>query len=150
VSRTTNQGNDMASFNDETSVEDEALTDCEEEGVRDTPIEFHNMVNLCESNRCLVTITKRMQNQAQVMVGCGNLASTAYDRRHHQDDRQKPSLRAAARWYQSVPGQRKVNAGRMNELCSLLPPTTLLVPAKRRIFGRLQRPFSRDRRRSHR
>jgi hypothetical protein len=30
---TTNQGNDMASFNDETSVEDGALTDREDEGM---------------------------------------------------------------------------------------------------------------------
>jgi hypothetical protein len=39
---TTNQGNDMASFNDETSVEDEALADREDEGMRDTLIDIHH------------------------------------------------------------------------------------------------------------
>ncbi len=104
----------MASFNDEASVEDEALTDREDEGVRDTPIELHNMVNLCASNRCLVTITKRMQNHTQVMVACGSLA-TVYNRRYHLEERLKPSSRAVARWYQSLPGHRNANDRNAND-----------------------------------
>jgi hypothetical protein len=62
----------MASFNDETSVEDEALTDRENEGMRETLIDLHHS-----------------------MV--------------HQEERQKPSSRVAARWYQSLPGHRNAN-----------------------------------------
>jgi hypothetical protein len=46
---TTNQGNEMASFKDEVSEEDEALTDREDEEVCDNPLDLHNMVNLCEN-----------------------------------------------------------------------------------------------------
>jgi hypothetical protein len=78
-------------------VEDEALIDREDAGVRDSQIELHNsMVNLCESNRCLVTITRRIQEYTQVMVPCGNFA-TVYNRRHRQEEREKLSPRAALR-----------------------------------------------------
>jgi hypothetical protein len=70
---TTDQGNDMALFNDETSMEDEALIDREDAGVRDTP---NSVMNLCESSRYRVTITKRMQMHTQVMVPCGYLATS--------------------------------------------------------------------------
>jgi hypothetical protein len=61
----------MASFNDEASVEYEALTDREDAEAQGSPIELHNMVNRCESksNRVLVTITKRMQNHEQSHCG---------------------------------------------------------------------------------
>ena len=41
---TTNQGNEMASLNDEGSVEDEALTEREDEEVRGSPVDLRNMV----------------------------------------------------------------------------------------------------------
>ena len=62
----------MASFNDEASVEDNALTDRDDEEVQVSPIDLHSMVNLCESksksSRLLVTISKRMENHEQVLV----------------------------------------------------------------------------------
>jgi hypothetical protein len=83
--------------------------------VRDSQIELHNsMVNLCESNRCLVTIARRMQEYTQVMVPCGNLA-TVYNRRYHQEEREQLSPRAAARWYQSPPGHRDANDRNAND-----------------------------------
>jgi hypothetical protein len=54
---TTNQGNETASFNDEATVEDEALTEREDEEVRDSPIDLHNMVDLCDISTCRI-ITK--------------------------------------------------------------------------------------------
>ena len=81
---TTNQGNDMSSFNDEESVEDEALTDRDEE-VEVSSIDLHNMLNceLCESKskRSLLTISKRMENDEEALVACGNIATV--DNRHH-------------------------------------------------------------------
>jgi hypothetical protein len=44
---TTNQGNKSASFNDGASVEDEALTNHENEEVLDSPIDLNNLVNIC-------------------------------------------------------------------------------------------------------
>jgi hypothetical protein len=90
-------------------VEDEALIDREDIGVRDSQIELHkSMTNLCESNMCLVTITRQMQKYTHVKVPCGNLA-TVYNKRHHQEERQTLSSRAAARWYKSTPGHRNAN-----------------------------------------
>jgi hypothetical protein len=66
-------------------------------------------MNLCEkSNGCLLTITRRMQKHTQVMMPCGYLA-TVYIGRHHQEERQKLSSRAAARGYQSPYGHRNAN-----------------------------------------
>jgi hypothetical protein len=68
-------------INDGASVEDEALTDHENEEVLDSPIDLNNLVKLCEgTEKCRVM--KRQVKGKQVMVACGHLAvSQAQPRR---------------------------------------------------------------------
>jgi hypothetical protein len=54
---TTNQDTEMASLNDEASVEDAALTDHENEEALVSPIDLLNMVSLCEdTKKCCLSI----------------------------------------------------------------------------------------------
>jgi hypothetical protein len=79
---TTNQGNETASFIDEASVDDEAREDKE---VRDSPIDLHNMVDLCDISTCHI-IPKRTVKGKQVIVACGHLADEC-PRRSHAEQR---------------------------------------------------------------
>jgi hypothetical protein len=83
----------MASFNDEASVEDEALTDREDEEVRDSPIDLHNMVNLCE-NTMRQIIMKRTLRGKQVMV---DLVDGCTGPIHEEQQQNNLSSRARAR-----------------------------------------------------
>ncbi len=83
----------MASFNDEASVEDEALTEREDEEARDSPIDLHNMVNLCEITTCRV-ITKRSVKGKQVIVACRHLADECTRPSHAEQQQNNPFSRA--------------------------------------------------------
>jgi hypothetical protein len=104
---TTNQGNESALFNDGASVEDDALTDHENEEVLDSPIDLNNLVNLCEGTEMCRVITKRQVKGKQVMLACGHLAAGC-PRLNHEDQQQNdPSSQAAALWYEALPTPRK-------------------------------------------
>jgi hypothetical protein len=106
---TTNQGNEMASFNDEASVEDEALTEREED---DRPIDLHNMLNLCDFTKCRL-ITKRVVKSKSVLVVCGHSADECPRSNHADQQKDNPSARAAMLHCEPVPGKH-VTDGLLN------------------------------------
>jgi hypothetical protein len=87
-------------------VEDEVLTEREDEEVRDSPIDIHNMVDLCEKSTCLI-ITKRTVKGKQVKVACGYLADECPRRSHAEQRQNSPSSRADGLWYEVVPSRCK-------------------------------------------
>jgi hypothetical protein len=105
---TINQGTEMASLNDEVSVEDVALTDHENEEALGSPLDLISMVNLCENTKkCGVTFTWQVKGK-RVKVAFGCLAEGC-PRPNHEDLQNNPSSLAAKLWYEAVPSKHVTN-----------------------------------------
>jgi hypothetical protein len=102
---TTNQDPEMASLNDEASVEDAALTDHENEEALVSPTNLLNMVSLCEDTKKCCVIFKRMVKGVTVKVACGHLAEGC-TRPNHVAHQNNPSSLAAKLWYEAVPSRQ--------------------------------------------
>jgi hypothetical protein len=93
---TNNQGNEMASLNDEASVEDEALTEREDEEVHDDPTDLSKLTEIGE-HKCR-QLLMRTHNGKQVTMVCGYNADEC-TRRHKS---QQQNARADAAWYETI------------------------------------------------